>query len=430
MRGDEAQAAPDGRARATGPGPRHAAPRKSLLTRLQVPTGRAIALAAMPTAVLMGMGLTPKLAQADELPENPFAPGPCVTQPDRPPEEEETQSATPAPAAPSAGASAPAAQEPSGGGTAPRPGASTGGGGAGEAPAPTASPTAPAQEDAQQQEAAAEEDGRTGLLDPIIDPIKDFFEGGPKGDEPQEPAGEEAAASPSPSATAPQEGTGDPAGDAAEKAGDAAKDAADTAGDAARQAAEDAASAEPVEPAESAGPAESADATEPEQADGKQPYPCPTYDAEALADAEYEKTPTLLPDRPWTLETSLLALHGLDYKGIVKVRTANGTVKDVLKFTASGVDIRDLHQLVDGGGGVTYHVQARKGSTSEIRNGTVTMYTESLKGNLFGLIPVTFSPESPPPLNVPEAFFTKVTVVQAGQFGGTLKIPGMRLYND
>ena len=52
------------------------------------------------------------------------------------------------------------------------------------------------------------------------------------------------------------------------------------------------------------------------------------------------------------------------------------------------------------------------------------MYTEELKGNLFGLIPITFSPKTPPPLNVPFAFFTDVKVTQAGQFGGTLTVPG------
>lgn len=40
------------------------------------------------------------------------------------------------------------------------------------------------------------------------------------------------------------------------------------------------------------------------------------------------------------------------------------------------------------------------------------MYTESLKGNLFGLIPIEFTPNSPPPLNVPFAFFTNVKVVE------------------
>jgi hypothetical protein len=54
------------------------------------------------------------------------------------------------------------------------------------------------------------------------------------------------------------------------------------------------------------------------------------------------------------------------------------------------------------------------------------MYTEKLKGNLFGIIPVTFSPETPPPLDVPFAIFTDVEVTQAGQFGGTLTVPGLR----
>ncbi|MDT0461379.1 hypothetical protein RM550_37740, partial [Streptomyces sp. DSM 41527] len=125
------------------------------------------------------------------------------------------------------------------------------------------------------------------------------------------------------------------------------------------------------------------------------------------------------------LESSLLTLNGLDYKGIVEVKKADGSIKKVLKFTASSIDIRDLHQLTVGPAGTTGHVKSRPGSTSTIRNGTVTMYTEELKGNLFGLIPITFSPQTPPPLNVPFAFFTKVRVVQAAQFGGTLKVPGL-----
>jgi len=163
---------------------------------------------------------------------------------------------------------------------------------------------------------------------------------------------------------------------------------------------------------------------------GKEPYPCPTHDAEALANAEHEAADALLPDTPWQLKSSLLALHGLKYHGIVKIRTYNGTVREVLKFTATSVDIRDLHQLVDGPGGTTAHVEARRDSTSTIRGGTVTMYTEELEGKLFGIIPVVFSPKSPPPLTPPEVFFTEVTVWQAGQFGGTLHIPGMHLYNE
>ncbi|NUR65660.1 MAG: hypothetical protein HOQ47_07870, partial [Streptomyces sp.] len=49
-------------------GPRHAAPKKPLFTRFHMPAGKAIALAAMPTAVLMGMGFTPTLANAEDQP--------------------------------------------------------------------------------------------------------------------------------------------------------------------------------------------------------------------------------------------------------------------------------------------------------------------------------------------------------------------------
>ena len=33
-----------------------------------------------------------------------------------------------------------------------------------------------------------------------------------------------------------------------------------------------------------------------------------------------------------------------------------------------------------------------------------------------------------PPLNIPLIYFTHVKVVQAGQFGGTLHVPGMHVY--
>lgn len=162
-------------------------------------------------------------------------------------------------------------------------------------------------------------------------------------------------------------------------------------------------------------------------ADGKEPFPCPTYDAKALADAEVEQGIPLLPDEPWYLNSSLLTLYGLDYAGIVEVKTGSGKTKKVLKFTADSLDIKDLYQTVGTGQNVA-HLKSRPGSTSKIRGEKVTMYTESLKGNLFGLIPIEFTPNSPPPLNVPFAFFTNVKVVQAGQFGGTLTVPGLKNY--
>ncbi|MFP8940655.1 hydrogenase expression protein HypF [Streptomyces fenghuangensis] len=451
----EAAAEPSRRTRT---GPRHAAPRKPLLTRLHVPAGKAIALAAMPSAVLMGMGLTPRLALAEPLPENPFRDGPCVTAPDKEAEEgsgQETEKGRPGQGGEESGdgrnesgedgrnesgkdAEPDATPAPEPGATAPAEPPADGGAGGGEkggagTPEPEPSPS---------------ESEERNPLDPlgIGDAIKDLFTPAEKKDDGAQAKAEaeaaaEPSASPSPSQSGesgqPRDGAFDaPVKDAVEGAADSVgkglKDTTDRVGDAvedtagkAREKAGEAADGATAPGTEA--PGTEAPGTD---ASGKEPFPCPTYDAEALAEAEEEQTEAVLPNAPWLLETSLLALHGLDYHGIVKVRTHNGTVKNVLKFTARSVDIRDLHQLVEGPGGSTAHVKAAKGSTSTIRNGTVTMYTEELKGKLFGLIKITFSPESPPPLNIPEVFFTDVSVRQAGQFGGDLHIPGMNLYNE
>ncbi|MGW7050884.1 hypothetical protein [Streptomyces sp. NPDC054887] len=451
MRGDEAEltAAGGDRTRERS-GPRHAAPRKSLLTKLQIPAGKAMALAAMPTAVFVGMGLTPKLALADDQVTNPFAPGPCVTRSDTPEpdaSESASPSATPTPTATPSPDTTPdkPVETPDAGGT-PQPG---------ETPDPGASSSAPAIEPVEEPEAgeAATKDPApepaesesVNPLDPlgVGDAIKDVLDGPdeePAAPEPSETEDADGGATAEPDAGEPEaekpaaEKPGEaekPAGgtaggtDAADKTADAIREAADKAGakveeldDEAKGTAEDDGKADGKDDGKADDPA----------AGGKEPFPCPTADPEALANAELEQGIPDLPDEPWILESSMLTLRGLDYKGVVEVRTGSGRIKKVLKFTAEETDINDLHQKVVGPNGTTAHVQAARGSKSTLRDGTVTMYTEELKGNLFGLIPITFSPETPPPLNVPIAMFTKVKVTQAGQFGGTLKVPGLHNY--
>jgi hypothetical protein len=410
-------------------GPRHAAPRKSLLTKLHLPSGKkALALAAMPTAVFVGMGLTPKLALADDRADIPFAPGPCVTRSDEP-SESESPEAGPSPSATTKdekdkGEGAGQDDAPT-----PKPSAS---GSASDAAEDAADGTKPGTEDKSAQSAGETPEASPSAtptptrsrnpLDPlgVGDALKDLFDGPDK-----EP---EASASPSPSPTTeapkPSDEPKDPAGSAADKA----KETSDRTADAIREAAEKAGEAveELDEDVKGLDPKKDEDIP-----DGAKPrFPCPEPDPDALAAAELEPGIPLLPSDPWILESTRLTLTGLDYHGIVEVRKADGSIKKVLKFTAASIDIKDLHQLTVGPAGTTGHVKSRPGSTSTIRDGEVTMYTEELKGNLFGLIPITFSPETPPPLNVPYAFFTKVTVVQAGQFGGTLTIPGLKNYLD
>ncbi|MFE7809516.1 hypothetical protein ACFU51_33570 [Streptomyces sp. NPDC057430] len=428
MRGDETQSAQSATAADDATlarrGPRHAAPRKSLLNKIQGPAGKAMALAAMPTAVLMGMGMAPKLALADEK-DIPFAPGPCVTRSDEPVAEESTKPAeTPEPK-PTADAS----ESPSPTGS-PKPDTTE----EPEAPKPTSTPSATAttKPDAEEQQAPAPAPTPTKSVNPLDplglgDKIKDLFDGPdatptatptqtatatkPPADEPAEKPTAEPDDKPATTAPKPGEATDDAPVD---KTKAAIKDAAEKAGATVEELPED---------------AKGLDAKKDEDIpEGAKPrFPCPEADPEALAAAELEPGVPLLPDEPWILNSTRLTLKGLKYHGIVEVKTGSGKIKKVLKFTAKdGVDIKDLHQRTVHSEGYTGHVRSDKGSTSTMSNGTVTMYTEKLKGNLFGIIPVTFSPETPPPLDVPFAIFTDVEVTQAGQFGGTLTVPGLR----
>jgi hypothetical protein len=205
-----------------------------------------------------------------------------------------------------------------------------------------------------------------------------------------------------------------------DKVTDTAKDTVKDTGEAAKKAAEKAAEgAAEATASPTASPSPSASPS-------VDPEDCPAAtDAEGGVDNQI-----LVPDDPWYLEASSLTLKGADYQGIVEVKTASGATKRVLKYVINdGTDIGDLHQLVkDKQSGKTHHVQAAKGSTSTITDGKTVMYTEKISGNLLGLIPVTFDPEHPPPLNIPLIYFTKVKVTQAGQFGGTLTVPGLHQY--
>ncbi len=408
----------------------------------------------MPTAVLMGMGFTPTLANADDQPlsnsqaaeeykdcvaameDDASAPASPSATPTESSTDEDSEEATPTPT-PTASAddSAPGdSSSPDSGSDdeaeptpAPTPSASkttsNGGGSDTATPAPSASPT----------------EESPGLLETIGDAITDVFTGGDSSTdtastatEPTDSAEAAESATPTPAAApTPAAGAADKdtagttaAKDTTPKVTEVLKDATDTAAKATTEAAEDTTDAdEDAADDATASPSASASAS-----------PSPTTDPDdcpAATDDEGGVDNTIpLPDDPWILEASSLLLKGADYQGIVKVRTANGTVKKVLKYVISdGTEIVDLHQLVkDDLAGKTYHAQAGKGSKSTIDDGKTIMYTESISGNLFGLIPITFDPEHPPPLNIPLIYFTNVKVVQACQFGGTLTIPFLHQY--
>ncbi|AXK35493.1 hypothetical protein DVA86_25420 [Streptomyces armeniacus] len=446
MREDATASTDAGRERG---GPRHAAPRKPLLTRLHVPAGKAIAMAAMPSAVLMGMGLTPQLASAKPQPKNPFKDGPCVSAPDKEEEAEKAEEKAKAEKAAKeakekaeAAAKAKAkrekaaeearekaeAKKPDPSGTS---GSSDGESGSGSDSGSDSGTDSGSSGDggADSPEPEPSESEPKNPLDPLGlgDKIKDVLTPGEKAE--QEEAEEEREEADKPAAE-PSPSAGDESRNPVEDTADKVEKGVEDATDGLRKGAEDAKDKLPKPSPSETGDKSGKDEKDGEDAkdkagedeDGKKPFPCVEEKKVAGSDQE---TPATLPNQPWYLEASSLALHGLDYKGVVNVKMANGESKQALKFTASSLDIGDLHQIVEGQDGAKYHVQAAKGSTSTIRDGQVTMYTERLQGNLFGLIPIVFDPEHPPPVNLPEVFFTKVKVTQAGQFGGTLTVPGL-----
>ncbi|MGV4983924.1 hypothetical protein ACVB8X_02425 [Streptomyces sp. NRAIS4] len=435
-------------------GPRHAAPRKPLFTRFHMPAGKAIASVAMPTAVLMGMGFTSTLALAD----SGSSPSPSTTSKSLTADEykdcvkaldsSKDASASPSPSAsasksadtatPSPSASDSAKDTTSGdsgktsssdsgsGDTAsPKPTATSGSSGSDSGSGSSGSSSPSGGDTATPTPSASKSGG--GLLDTIGDTLGGILTGGSK-----DSGG--LSASPTPSATPSASASSDsssPSGTSSsgskvtdtvddtvskttKTVGDTARKTTDTvsktAGDTTKKAKDAAGSATPSPSASSSASAEN----------------CPA----ATTDQGGVDNKVPVADDPWYLDASSLLLKGADYQGIVEVKTASGTTKKVLKYVISdGTDIGDLHQTVkDKLSGKTYHVQAAKGSTSTIRGGATTMYTESISGNLFGLIPMKFTPDSPPPLNLPLIYFTNVKVVQAAQFGGNLHVPGMHVY--
>ncbi|MEV0740803.1 hypothetical protein AB0I51_33840 [Streptomyces sp. NPDC050549] len=419
-------------------GPRHAAPKKPLFTRLHMPAGKAIATVAMPTAVIMGMGFTSSLALAD----NGSTTSPssksltadeykdCVSALA---ESTSSASATPSASASESSDSSKDSATPSATATdsATKDTGKTSSSDSGSDDTATPTPSATASKSADTSGSSSSTATATpsasassgNLLDTIGDAITGILTGGSSSSD------STASATPTPTASASAStSSGDSSSSASDTVKDTTKKVTDTvddtvkdttdtatkAADAATKAAEDTATA-------TATPSPSASAS----ADTSD---CPV----ATDDTSGVDNKILVPDDPWYLNASSLLLKGADYQGVVEVKTASGKVKKVLKYVISGgTDIGDLHQTVDDKqSGKTYHVQAAKGSTSTIRDGDTVMYTESISGNLFGLIPITFDPDNPPPLNIPLIYFTNVKVVQAGQFGGTLTVPGLHNYID
>ncbi|MFD7640344.1 hypothetical protein ACFV4P_06810 [Kitasatospora sp. NPDC059795] len=398
------------------PGPRHAVPREGVRSRLR---GRALAIAAVPTALLMGAAYTPTMAAAAD----PLS-GSCASSPDTvlketpvPKSEIKVQPDSSAGQA-AAGQSGQSGQAPAGSAAA-VPAVFTGSTGVQSAAYVTPN-DAPAGGGVQQ--AGIIDDWWDNLTHPGSSPSATPNAGTPA------PAG-----TPSPSASSKPSDSPSPSATGRPTTG---------------------ASATPEAPAADGTEAPTTKAPTTKSPTTKAPAPSASasddpnclVSTKGLA-AKAAPKGHVVPDQNWVLHSTRLALHGSVFNGVYDVTTESGT-KRVLKFTTDSVDIENLDMSTIQIPGLTFHVKSRQGSTSTMRNGPITMYVESLSGHLaaiYGLpIPIdlgeiTLTPDTLPKwlwdllgaVPIPlDLTLTGAKAVQAGQFGGDLNIPGMRLFND
>ncbi|MGW3039158.1 hypothetical protein ACWC9T_03720 [Kitasatospora sp. NPDC001159] len=461
---------------------RHAAPRTSVRVRLR---GRALAMAAVPTALLMAAAYTPNPAVAESAAGKPCPTAPAAVPdvapietpvpkselPEPPPGPSGTPTGAPtsgAPAAPSTGpSSVPTQAQTAAPTTSPvKPPA-----------APTTSPVKPpvvrSTDTGGSGAVSAVYQGtgggtatasQAGLIDDIVGGINHLLNPGgsaspaPSATPTATPA---PAATQAPGAPAPRVGTpAQPAQPQAPAAGaqQAAPPAAQSSGGQPSGGQPSPAAAAPTGKAgfkasPSATPSAGASATPaPSTSASGSPSASPTANPNCAVDtrsltAGAASSGHVVPEQNWTLQTSRLGLHGSVFHGVYDVKTPTGT-KRVLKFVVDSVDIENLDMSTLEGNGVTFHVQGAPGSTSTMRNGPVTMYVERLSGHLSKLLglpipidlgEITLTPDTLPrwlydligAIPIPlDLELTQVTAKQAGQFGGTLHIPGMHLFND
>ncbi|MFC4072712.1 DUF6114 domain-containing protein [Actinoplanes subglobosus] len=109
--------------------------------------------------------------------------------------------------------------------------------------------------------------------------------------------------------------------------------------------------------------------------------------------------------KPGVVKAASITMYNSSYDGVAEVPTGNGPIRS-LKFTMDKVVNKPFTLTIDEPGDAVTVIE----SGELILDGNVEFYSPTFKGKLFGLIPVTFTPEQPPPLTLPVLWFTDVTL--------------------
>ena len=105
------------------------------------------------------------------------------------------------------------------------------------------------------------------------------------------------------------------------------------------------------------------------------------------------------------MEGDKLTMYDSTYDGVTTLKTAKGP-KKVLKFSMRESVTTPFRLTIEEPGGHTTRIETGALTTT----GNVRFYTPKFEGKLFGIIPVTFTPDQPPPLTLPKLEFTDVRI--------------------
>jgi len=108
---------------------------------------------------------------------------------------------------------------------------------------------------------------------------------------------------------------------------------------------------------------------------------------------------------PATLTADSQILNGFSFVGVVSLPTADGRSIRVLQFSAARATSIDFELTSASGGRHSLSIN----SNPLVVSGTVNLFTSRFQGTLLG-IPLTFTPDAPPPLTLPDMTFTNVTI--------------------
>jgi hypothetical protein len=113
---------------------------------------------------------------------------------------------------------------------------------------------------------------------------------------------------------------------------------------------------------------------------------------------------TFVSRRPGRMTGSSVTMTNLNFDGVVELPIKGAASIRVLKFSMAQSDTNDFQLRVFGDKGWDTELRSSK---LTVTGGTVFFYTSRFRANLFGLIPVDYTPDSlPPPIPLPFVFFT------------------------